>query len=293
VRTVNFFKKTEDEWDILDEEYQIAEEPPEEQREKKKRKKNKKPKVNVKKKKADQAAAGEIDENIPEITPVTIPDTITNIRHDAFAGCNALEDDEIDYLNSDYVYDPYEHRPRWRWGWLALLFFILTAAMLLAIGAVNTDYDDEGTAYFIPLEIHYERRYVRQSDIVLNHCLEIANTIDNDASLLINNFVYLSTKLSNEQKTLKDTTTELSRFVGVPTSMEGYHTALLNFSIKTQEFIQTLLSNYTHPDYDLFKEKGITDLKNELSTLLILREQIDTEIFRNMNEGKGGSDPWS
>ena len=239
-----FKKKEQDEWDILDDAYRIEE--PEPEKDEEKPNKSKKPK----KKKSKPSIEEEYD--------------------------------DIDYLTSEYVYDPEDDRPRFNWPLFFLISFIVFFIGGGICGYVNTDFDENGTAYVVPLEIHYERRYVKESDKVLEECIEIANSIESDGISLIGNFVYLSTKLSNESASLSKNTTELSRFIGVPTSMEAYHTALLNFSIKTQKFIQTLLDNYTHQDYGLFLDKGVYDLKTELKTLLNLRTQIDQEIFRNM-----------
>ena len=241
-----FRKKEQDEWDILDEAYRI-DDPEQEQ-------KTRKPDKGKRNKKKNESARVEEAESY----------------------------DEIDYLSSEYVYDPEDDRPRFNWPLFFSIFFLIFFVAGGLCGYANTDFDENGIAYVVPLEIHYERRYVKESDKVLEECIEIANSIESDGISLINNFVYLSTKLSSESASLSRDTTELSRFIGVPTSMEAYHAALLNFSIKTQKFIQTLLDNYTHQDYRLFLDKGVSDLKSELRTLLNLRNQIDREIFRNM-----------
>lgn len=190
--------------------------------------------------------------------------------------------EEIDYLTSDYMYDATDDMKRINIWCVVSVISILAVFLIGLIGYNNTDFDKNGNAYIIPLELHYERRYVKQSDKVLEDIISIAESINEDAEHLVGNYIYLSTKLNEEVESLKANATELSRYIGVPTNMDSYHSSILNFSIKTQNFIMTLLTNYTHEDFIAFKDKGVYDLETELSTLINFRRQIDEEIFRNM-----------
>ena len=97
--------------------------------------------------------------------------------------------------------------------------------ILIAIGAFglfifwgywNTDFDKNGTAYVVPLELHYERHYLQEADKVLQMIMEIDKTLAEDTAQLPTNYSEKSTLLTKEMNELKSQTTSFSKYVNVP-----------------------------------------------------------------------------
>lgn len=198
---------------------------------------------------------------------------------------------EIDYLDPDlhYDYDPDEDRQHWNWWIIIPTVCFLLFFTLLGIGYLNTDFDTKGDAYVIPLEIHYERRYVNSSDETLLLLDSIAASLYNESEQLKINTIVTTEIMTKQMNELNSSVNRLSRYIGVPTKMNVYHTQLINFGLKTEQFMQTLIDNITNADYDAFRNKGMDDLLSEYDSILFLREQIDDQIFRNItDDGSNG-----
>lgn len=163
---------------------------------------------------------------------------------------------------------------------------VIITLLLGLLGYFNTDFDSKGTPYIVPIQIHYERQYINKSDKLLDYLIEINTTLESDSANLPASFVKYSTILQDEKEELNSMTTSLSKYVGVPKSMDTYHTSILNFSLKTQEFIQTLIDNYNDSDYEAFRDAGLTDYINEFSEIKSIRAQINDSLFRNMESGE-------
>lgn len=201
------------------------------------------------------------------------------------------EEPEIDYLDSElhYEYDPSEHQQHWNWWIILPTVCLLIFFSLLGIGYLNTDFDQKGDAYVVPLEIHYERRYVNTSDDTLLLLDSIANSLYNESEQLKINTIVTTEIMTQQMNDLNSKVNRLSRYIGVPTKMNVYHTQLINFGLKTEQFMQTLIDNITNADYDAFRNKGMEDLLTEYDSILFLREQIDDQIFRNItDDGSNG-----
>lgn len=256
---MSFFKKEEDEWEIVTEDSLASE--PDELMPHPGRQKAKKPKKKRKKKE------------------VILEDYEFN------------EEPEVDMLDPDlhYEYDPEENRQHWNWWVIIPSVALILFLSLLGIGYVNTDFDTNGQAYVVPLELHYERRYVNTSDETLLLLDEIANSLYNESEQLKINTIVTTEIMTRQMNDLNTSVNRLSRYIGVPTKMNVYHTQLINFGLKTQEFMQTLIDSITNGDYDAFRNKGMDDLLNEYDSILFLREQIDEQIFRNIeDDGSNG-----
>ena len=169
-----------------------------------------------------------------------------------------------------------------KWPFI-LLAFVITVSSLGIIGYMNTDFDENGNSYVIPLNIHYKRRYALISDKVLDYINDISGDLKRDINKLPNDYLSVSNKLTEEIETLKTKTDSLSRYTNVPKDLQSYHSSLLNFSLLTQEFLQNLISSYNQSDYDEFAYNGLTDFNGYLREINSLRSQMDNALFSNMD----------
>ena len=156
--------------------------------------------------------------------------------------------------------------------------------ILIAIGAFglfifwgywNTDFDKNGTAYVVPLELHYERHYLQEADKVLQMIMEIDKTLAEDTAQLPTNYSEKSTLLTKEMNELKSQTTSFSKYVNVPDNLQTYHSLLINFSLKTQEFMKNLLNNYSSSDYEAFRQSGLKDYESYFYSVKQARKDLD------------------
>lgn len=168
--------------------------------------------------------------------------------------------------------------------------------ILIAIGAFglfifwgywNTDFDQNGTAYVVPLELHYERHYLQEADKVLQMMLDIDKTLAEDTAQLPTNYSEKSTLLTKEMNELKSQTTSFSKYVNVPDNFQTYHSLLINFSLKTQEFMKNLLNNYSSSDYDAFRQSGLKDYESYFYSVKQARRDLESIAFGNMSSHKG------
>lgn len=168
--------------------------------------------------------------------------------------------------------------------------------ILIAIGAFglfifwgywNTDFDKNGTAYVVPLELHYERHYLQEADKVLKMIMVIDKTLAEDTAQLPTNYSEKSTLLTQEMNELKSQTTSFSKYVNVPDNFQTYHSLLINFSLKTQEFMKNLLSNYSSSDYEAFRQSGLKDYESYFYSVKQARKDLESVAFGNMSSHKG------
>lgn len=168
--------------------------------------------------------------------------------------------------------------------------------ILIAIGAFglfifwgywNTDFDKNGIAYVVPLELHYERHYLQEADKVLQMMLDIDKTLAEDTAQLPTNYSEKSTLLTKEMNELKSQTTSFSKYVNVPDNFQTYHSLLINFSLKTQEFMKNLLNNYSSSDYDAFRQSGLKDYESYFYSVKQARRDLESIAFGNMSSHKG------
>lgn len=194
--------------------------------------------------------------------------------------------DDIDYLEkeSGYVYVNKE-RPKSKLPkiWIITISVILSIASLGVIGYINTDFDDNGTAYVIPLNIHYKRKYAQMSDNVLDYINDINDDLQSNITNLPSNYLLISDEMTKEVDTLKSKTNELSRYTNIPKDFQSYHSSLLNFSLLTQEFLTNLINNYSNDNYEEFAYNGMNDFRNYLSEMNSLRVQMDSVLFSNQS----------
>lgn len=168
--------------------------------------------------------------------------------------------------------------------------------ILIAIGAFglfifwgywNTDFDKNGTAYVVPLELHYERHYLQEADKVLQMIMDIDKTLAEDTAQLPTNYSEKSTVLTKEMNELKSQTTSFSKYVNVPDNFQTYHSLLINFSLKTQEFMKNLLNNYSSSDYEAFRQSGLKDYESYFYSVKQARRDLESVAFGNMSSHKG------
>lgn len=181
----------------------------------------------------------------------------------------------------DYLIETQSPKKIARWKIVVPLLFLSIISLGL-IGYFNTDFDNNGRAYMVPLELHYERKFIKQSDDLLNTILDINKSIDTDTAQLSNNYVNISSKLNDEMSTLKSKTTAFSKYVSVPSKFKSYHSQLITFSLSTQQFVEKLVKNYNDTDYESFRESGLSDYFSSLEKVKQARTDIDNIIFRNM-----------
>lgn len=168
--------------------------------------------------------------------------------------------------------------------------------ILIAVGAFglfifwgywNTDFDKNGTAYVVPLELHYERHYLQEADKVLKMIMDIDKTLAEDTAQLPTNYSEKSTVLTKEMNELKSQTTSFSKYVNVPANFQTYHSLLINFSLKTQEFMKNLLNNYSSSDYEAFRQSGLKDYESYFYSVKQARRDLESVAFGNMSSHKG------
>lgn len=272
-------KPQEDEWELLPDDYEYDNDSfddyisapidkPSKQKNQKKTKKekiHKEPKKKQKNKKEKTALSQR-----PEIYE---DDNVNNYNYD-----------NIDYLDKDsgYIYvnkkRPKSNIPK---IWIIIFTVILSISSLGVIGYINTDFDDNGNAYVIPLNIHYKRKYAQTSDDVLDYINEINDELKSNIDSLPNNYLLISDKMTKQVDTLKTKTNKLSRYTSIPKDFKSYHSSLLNFSLLTQEYLTNLIENYSNSNYEEFAYNGMNDFRDYLSEINSLRVQMDSVLFSN------------
>lgn len=159
-----------------------------------------------------------------------------------------------------------------------IVFFV----SFIGIGYFNTDFDENGNAYIVSYDLHYEREYVKVADKVLNYCIDLDEELPDILNSLPTDSITNSEILKSKQTTLQNLINNLSRYTEIPLSMQSYHYDLLNFGDKTIKTIDEFNTRYK--DYDFFDycQQAYYEYGIELNTLRGVRSQIHKTIYRNM-----------
>lgn len=279
-------KRQEDEWEVLPDDYDYDDTfddyisaPVKKSSKPKPSKKSNKQESKKSKKKKHEKTKEKIKNQRPEVYKASASGACD-------LGINEMPDYGISYLEkeSGYVYVNKE-RPKSKLPkiWIITISIILSIASLGVIGYINTDFDDNGTAYVIPLNIHYKRKYAQMSDNVLDYINDINDDLQSNITNLPSNYLLISDEMTKEVDTLKAKTNELSRYTNIPKDFQSYHSSLLNFSLLTQEFLTNLINNYSNNNYEEFAYNGMNDFRNYLSEMNSLRVQMDSVLFSNQS----------
>ena len=186
---------------------------------------------------------------------------------------NIIEDD-------DKIDKPAWTKPRIaKWVTIAV---IISLVSLTAWGGYNTDFDKNGKAYVVPLELLPERAYIRKADKLLNVILSMDKTFDEDTYYLPTDYSNMYSKLTKVKKTLNESTNDLSRYVNVPEDYQGYHSDLINFSLSIQDCIDNLIKNREATDYEDYREEVFAEYLQDLNSIKKQRKEIETELFINV-----------
>lgn len=195
-------------------------------------------------------------------------------------------DNDVNYLDEsiNHIYTPDEGT---KYSKTKICIFILLIATigLTSIGFMNTDFDEDNKGYVVSYDLHYERQYVKQSDELLDYCLELKDELSTVMPQLAANSLTLTNTVQQMKDTLIAKTNKASRYTEIPEIMNTYNDNLISFSLSTQKMLTTMLSNYTNSDYLVWAESAYTDFCDSLSTLEYLRHQINTVIYRNVYGG--------
>lgn len=152
---------------------------------------------------------------------------------------------------------------------------------LLALGYANTDFDPSGTAYVIPLDLHKERAYIVEADKTLTMIYEYDVQFEEDARNYTTD-VYASGRINEFSQSLLDESNRLARLTSVPDKFKEYHQRLINFCINMRTFIQNISARQNQEDFADFIQNGLRDYEDRLNTLQTLRDQIDADLYRNV-----------
>ena len=117
--------------------------------------------------------------------------------------------------------------------------------------------------------------------------MDIDKTLAEDTAQLPTNYSEKSTLLTQEMNELKSQTTSFSKYVNVPDNFQTYHSLLINFSLKTQEFMKNLLNNYSSSDYEAFRQSGLKDYESYFYSVKQARKDLESVAFGNMSSHKG------
>lgn len=264
-----------DEWDILsDEEYEVYQSQLQEVSKKKKISKTKKyesqnkHKSNIEKKSKSQ-------ENPSLVSPSPVFDQKSDNTE-----LNFLDKDNGYLFEKEDIQKEMRKTPKWPFIILAI---VLCVSSLGIIGYINTDFDEDGNIYVIPLNIHYKRRYALMSDKVLDYLNDISGSLENNIQKLPTDYLSISNKITGQIEILQKRTDTLSRYTNVPKDLLNYHSALLNFSLLSQEYLQNLINSYNKTDYEEFAYNGLSDFRAYLQEINLLRQQMDSVLFSNMD----------
>lgn len=198
-----------------------------------------------------------------------------------------LQSEELNYLKSDanFVYqmeEESETSSHFKKSIIGSIVILLALSGVMTTGYFNTDFDTLGNAYVVTLPIHYERRYLKVSDDLYGNIQEVFESLNSNIPLLSSNYVMTADIMNKQIAALSKKTDRLSRFTDIPKSFLSYHDELLNLSLKTQEFLETLLENYNHSDFMAFANAGYEDFKIAVYNMRLLRYEIDDITYRNM-----------
>lgn len=164
------------------------------------------------------------------------------------------------------------------WGFFVGICILISIVGLGLFGYFETDFDEDGQAHLVSIERRYERRYVNQSDKLLQEMIDCVSFIENDTADM-SDYVNKSSEIKRQNEHLKKSTDALSRYVDVPESMEAYHQKLLNVSLGIQQLHTDLLANAQNSDYLDWRRYSIAELNADMEALHDMRYQIDIRIW--------------
>ena len=167
---------------------------------------------------------------------------------------------------------------------------VLTILGLGLWGYYNTDFDQNGVGYVVPLELYPKRAYMNKADDLLNYILSMDTTFDEDTYFLATDYATMYAKLNKEAAELKEKTNEFSRYPSVPSDFKGYHTDLINMSISIQECIKNLIKSYDDPEYESYREAVMIDYYKDLNNIKKMRQDYESDLFSNMPIGEEGKE---
>lgn len=224
--------------------------------------------------------------NKPVYDPWALPDSSSSDVSDSSSAAS-IEDQLQQIRQSQSPPVLQESKPvqtrRKKWMmWTVVVCSVLS--LFLGYGWANTDYDENGNAYILPLELHFEREYVLQSDQVLD-CIEARHKqFCQDAKGLQEQPVYAGARLETYSNELLEKSNTLARNTRVPEKYKTYHDALINFCLNLRTFIQNLQENSTGSveAYTEFVQSGLQDYQDRLQALEDLRAQIGLDVYRNV-----------
>ena len=161
--------------------------------------------------------------------------------------------------------------------------FKLVTALVVVIGIFlfgyfETEFNAEGQPVIVSLETRKERRYVTESDKLLQAIIDSASYIQTDTANP-NNFVEVTEMITYQRNQLLSITDDVSRYVDVPEAFSAYHQKLLNVSLGVQKLQQEILANYQESDYLAWRAESIADMVESIEQLHQMRVEIDSRIW--------------
>lgn len=166
--------------------------------------------------------------------------------------------------------------------WARKVFFgIVIVAVIIGLfvfGYFETDFNTDGDPQIVSIETRNERMYVNKSDELLQEIIDCASYIEENTSDM-SDYITISAEIQKQYDSLNANTTKLSKYTNVPTSMETYHTKLLNVSLGVQKLQTEILQNYQNSDYSDWRTSNIASMDSSLDTLHDMRFQIDERIW--------------
>lgn len=166
--------------------------------------------------------------------------------------------------------------------WARKVFFgIVIVAVIIGLfvfGYFETDFNTDGDPQIVSIETRNERMYVNKSDELLQEIIDCASYIEEYTSDM-SDYITISAEIQKQYDSLNADTTKLSKYTNVPTSMETYHTKLLNVSLGVQKLQTEILQNYQNSDYSDWRTSNIASMDSSLDTLHDMRFQIDERIW--------------
>ena len=166
--------------------------------------------------------------------------------------------------------------------WARKVFFgIVIVAIIIGLfvfGYFETDFNTDGEPQIVSIETRNERIYVNKSDELLQEIIDCASYIEENTSDM-SDYITISAEIQKQYDSLNADTTKLSKYTNVPSSMETYHTKLLNVSLGVQKLQTEILQNYQNSDYSDWRTSNIASMDSSLDTLHDMRFQIDERIW--------------
>ena len=155
---------------------------------------------------------------------------------------------------------------------------IVVVIGIFLFGYFETEYNAEGQPVIVSLETRKERRYVTESDKLLQEIIDSASYIQTDTANP-NNFVAVTETMNYQKNRLLSLTDDVSRYVDVPEAFSAYHQKLLNVSLGVQKLQQEILDNYQESDYLAWRAESIAEMVESIEQLHQMRVEIDSRIW--------------